>query len=110
METSSSFGLDAMLGWLAEGPVSPADARDELFADVDLEDVVSRALAEATKPGKRRRNLPDDVVLWIIVGMSIFRQHSLVQRRRSWACSAMGASALRRRRSPRRVLAWAPAL
>lgn len=68
-----------MLGWLAEGPVSPADARDELFADVDLEDVVSRALAEATKPGKRRRNLPDDVVLWIIVGMSIFRQHSLVQ-------------------------------
>lgn len=79
MEEGSSFGLDAMLGWLAEGPISASGARDELFAGVDIEDVVARALAAAPKPTVRRRSLPDDVVLWIIVSMAIFRQHSLVQ-------------------------------
>lgn len=68
-----------MLGWLAEGPLSAGQARDELFDDVDVQEVVATALSEASTPSQRRRNLPSDVVLWIVVGMSLFRQTSLVQ-------------------------------
>lgn len=79
MERQSGFELDVMMQWVAGSPISPGEVHDALFEDVELSEVVALALNDATKPTKRQRNLPNDVILWVVVAMSLFRHVALTQ-------------------------------
>ncbi|QAY88499.1 transposase domain-containing protein, partial [Pseudomonas sp. ACM7] len=65
--------LSAVLDF-AEQPLS----RLEVFTDHIPHDWITAAAALADKATIRRRRLPSDVVLWLVVGMALFRGEPIV--------------------------------